>query len=201
MEIMRVKDHGVYHAMSEHQKACYRLGLPQRYMSHKVYDQTFEDYAYDGDIPRQMPAKHQKKWALETKKHLGRNNNINGIVGLYSSPTDEAAFRCGGSIFEGAMRGGLTCQCVSASKINESFGKIPVADFYLIHGITDMPNVPMWSVRNFLRERDGSFRFLVMTASKRNGPWTIIHEIMRMDVDVLLCLKDTGYKASGTVGI
>lgn len=199
MEILRVKDHQVYHSMTDFQKSCYNAGLPQRYMGHKLSNMSFEDYAFDGDLPSQISSKLQSRWARSTKKNFGRNNDINGIIGMYSSPSDEAAFRAAGSMFEGAMRGGLMCRCVSSTTINTRYEKIPVADLYLIHGVTDIPDLQTGSVRNFIRDRDGSFRIIVMTASEKHGPWFVTNEVLRMSVDVLLCLEDITNKSSGVI--
>lgn len=200
MELMRIKDHGVYHRLDEHQKLCYRLGLPVRYLGHLVSKMTFRDYTFDGDLPKTMSSVRQRKWARETKKNLGRNNEINGIIGFHSSPTDEAAFAAAGSMFEGALKGGLSCRCVSATMIRDQFNQIPKADFYLIHGITDTPNpATAWAVRDFIRERDGSMRLVVMCSDPGHDPWTIIHGVLRMNFDVLLCLDDSDNRSSGSL--
>lgn len=200
MELMRVKDHGVYHRLDEHQKTCYRLGLPIRYLNHLLKRMTFRDYTFDGDLPKTMSSVRQRKWAVETKQNLGRNNEINGIIGFHSSPTDEAAFAAAGSMFEGALKGGLSCRCISATTIRDNFSQIPKSDLYLIHGITDTPNpATAWAVRDFIRERDGSMRLVVMCSDIELDPWHIIHNILRMNFDVLLCLKDAGNRTNGSV--
>jgi hypothetical protein len=186
--------------MSDFDKVLYRLGLPQRYMGHLVKGMVFQDYTYGGEFPKTVDAMRQKRWVISLKKGMSRHGEINGIIGLYSSPTDEAAFECAGSIFEAGVKGGLTCRCVSATMIRDSFKHIPVSDLYLIYGITDIPSpATAWAVRDFLRERDGSMRLVVMTAGQEQDPWYLIHNVLKMNFNVILALSDENNVAGGTL--
>ncbi len=199
MKLLRVKDHGSYHRMSDFEKTCYRLGLPHRYMGHLVKGMDFLDYTIGGEFPKTINSQRQKRWTINLKKNMTRHGET-GIIGLYSAPTDEAAFECAGSIFEAGVKGGLTCRCVSATTIQNNFRNIPVSDLYLVYGITDIPNPQTaWAVRDFLRERDGSLRLVVMTAGVDQSPWSLIHNVLKMNFNVLLCLNDENNIAGGSL--
>lgn len=200
MKLMRVKDHGAYHRMSDFEKTCYRQGLPHKYCGHLIKGMSFIDYTYGGEFPKTISAHVQKKWAINLKKNMTRHGEINGIVGVYSAPTDEAAFECAGSIFEAGMRGGLTCRCLSGTMVKNNFKYIPPSDMYLIYGITDTPDpTTAWAVRDFLRERDGSLRLVVMTASTEHGPWHVIHNVLKMNFNVLLAVSDENNISGGSL--
>jgi hypothetical protein len=200
MKLLRIKDHATYHKMTDFEKTCYRAGLPHRYVGHLVKGMSFIDYKYGGEFPKTVTGIKQRKWTIKFKKNMSRHGDINGIVGLYSSPTDEAAFECAGSIFEAGIRGGLTCRCISATMVKENFRFIPPSDMYLIYGITDMPNpATAWAVRDFLRERDGSLRLVVMTAGIDSTPWDLIHNVLKMNFNVILALSDENNIAGGSL--
>jgi hypothetical protein len=64
-------------------------------------------------------------------------------------------------------------------------------DVYLIYGVNDLPNPQaIWSIRDFLRERDGSLRILVMTSDKALDLDILIHHQLRIHIDFLFCLED-----------
>lgn len=200
MKALRVKDHATYHRMSDHEKTCYRAGLPFRYIGHLVKGMNFLDYTVGGEFKKTITSMRQKKWAMKLKRGMSRHGDINGIIGIYSSPTDESAFECAGSIFEAGIKSGMTCRCISATMIKENFRFIQAADMFLIYGVTDVPNPPVaWAIRDFLREHDGSMRIVVMTGGPDQTPWTVTHNILRMNFNVILAVSDENNATGGSL--
>jgi hypothetical protein len=163
MKLLRVTDHQIYKSLDPHGQLCYKLGLPIPFMNHKIRDMVFMDYTVGTEVPKLVSAPKQQRHAKRIKQNMSRNNpDLTGILGCYSSPTDTAAFECGGSIFEACVKAGMSAICVSAARIAHEMYEIPKSDAYLIYGISDLPNPNIdRPLTSFLYERDGSLRILV----------------------------------------
>lgn len=192
MKIFRITDHKLYHSLTDHEKLCYKYGLPIRFMQHNIKNMVFMDYDVGRENPKTISAPKQKKWAMSLAANMSRHNNTAGIITCYSSPTDTAAFECAGALFQAGVETGMSCLCVSASRLAEELNEIPKNDLYLIYGITDNPS-PLLDrcVKSFLYERDGSLRILVVAGSDNHiAPFNITENQLRLKTDVLLMLND-----------
>ena len=190
MALLRLRSTNYYFTLNEHQRKCYNAGLPIRYSGKGLDDLEFVSYAV-GDIkPKMVTATKQETSLSAFAAGMDISKGHSGIMAFHSSPTDEAAFQAASYIFETALARSFSCACVSATYLLQH-SNIEAKDVYLIHGITDPSSAnALWAVRDFLRDRDGSLRMLVMTSGKGLALDTIIHEQLRMRVDFLFCLQD-----------
>jgi hypothetical protein len=188
MTFIRLKSSSFYFRLSDHEKKCYNAGLPIRYTSKNIHDLTFAPYLI-GERKR-VTAQRQEDGLSNFITKLHVNSGFNGIMAFHSAPTDEAAFQAAASIFESAIERGFACRCLSTSQL---LAKDPIGacDVYLVHGVNDLPNPQViWALRDFMRDRDGSLRMLVMTSGKELALDVLIHEQLRMHCDFLFCLQD-----------
>jgi hypothetical protein len=201
MKLLRITDHKIYQSLSAHEQLCYKLGLPLKFMNHKVRDLVFMDYNVGQDVTKLVSAPRQQKHARKLKQNMTRHNpDLNGILGCYSSPTDTAAFECAGSIFEACVKAGMSSICIPASRIAHDMYDIPKSDVYLIYGISDLPypNIDR-PLTSFLYERDGSLRIVVMTGSGAKGPWDISQHQLRIKFDMFFVLNDHDERNVGSI--
>lgn len=172
-------------------KALFRCGLPVRYMDCAIDDLVFMDYSVGRERPKTVSAPKQHKWVRKFGTSIERTDYPNIIVACYSSPTDEAAFQCGGFLMERAWDRGLSVMCFSIHMLM-SKEPIPKRDAYFIYGVNDgsVPDLDR-KLSSFLRERDGSLRVLICTGdSGLTGPWDLLHKQFRIREDILLVLND-----------
>jgi hypothetical protein len=160
-------------------------------MGKSIKDLEFTPYSI-GDKNRHLATSSSQANSLnEFVTNLSIADNFNAILAFHSSPTDEAAFCAAACVFSTAIQRGLTCQCLSTSQIVER--DLPDAkDLYVIHSVmdTDHPKA-IWALRDFLRDREGSLRIVVMTSGKEHNVESIVHERMKMKFDYLFCLEDS----------
>jgi hypothetical protein len=200
MKLLRITDHKIFNSLSDHEKLCYRLGLPIRFMGHNIKSMVFVDYTLGSEVPVLISAVKQKRKARLWHKTMSRNSGLAGILGCYSSPTDTAAFECAGALFEAGVAVGMSCLCISVARIAMDLFNIPKNDMYVIYGITDLPNPQLdRNLSSFLYERDGSMRILVMSGSGNTNPWKIAQQQLHLRLDALLVLNDENSKNSGSV--
>lgn len=190
MTTVRLRSNAFYFTLTEQQKACYNAGLPTRFMGSSINDLIFSPYVV-GDVKKVRASSHlQKSELMKFTASIKASSNYVASIAIHSAPTDESAFKAAAAIFEHAMAGGLSCQCVSTSQLLNR-ERIEPKDVYLIYGINDQPNPQaMWAVRDFVRERDGSLRIVVMTSGQDLPVDSLIHEKLRMHFDYLFCLDD-----------
>lgn len=190
MTPIRLRSNAFYFALNDHEKACYNAGLPTKFMGNSISDLVFRAYAV-GDIKKVRASAHrQQSELIKFTNSIKASSNYVASIAIHSSPTDESAFKAGAAIFEHAMRGGLSCQCVSTSQLLNR-ERVDPKDVYLIYGVNDQPNPQaFWAVRDFVRERDGSLRIVIMTSGSETPVDMLIHERIRMHFDYLFCLDD-----------
>lgn len=201
MKFARITDTKTYHKLSDREKVLFKRGLPLRFMGRKLTDHTFMDYSIGVENTKHVSAMKQFKWVRGFMGDVSRHENISGIVSLFSTPTDNAAFECGAMMFEAAFDRGLSCLCVSMERIRQDLTSIGAYDFYLIYGLTDasVPDLDR-SLRSFLYERDGSMRMIVMSGvESSNGPWSIMHNQLRIKPNIMLVLNDTDDHNQGAI--
>ena len=188
MTFVRLKSSSFYFRLSDHEKKCYNAGLPIRYTGKQIHDLSFTPYLI-GERKR-VTAQRQEDGLSNFASKLSVNAGFNGIMAFHSAPTDEAAFQAAASVFETAIERGFACRCLSTSQLlaKDSVG---ACDVYLVHGVNDLPNPQaIWALRDFMRDRDGSLRMLVMTGGRELALDVLIHEQLRMHCDFLFCLQD-----------
>lgn len=201
MKLFRVTDTKIYASLSPHEQLCFKLGLPIRFMNHKIRDLVFMDYSLGYETKKLISAPRQKEHARKLKQNMTRHNpDLAGILGCYSSPTDTAAFECAGSIFEACVKAGMSSICIPATRIAHDMYDIPKSDAYLIYGISDLPNPNIdRPLTSFLYERDGSLRILVLTGSGEKGPWEIAQHQLRIKFDAFFVLNDHDERNIGNI--
>jgi hypothetical protein len=186
--------------MTDREKILFKRGLPRRFMGAKQNEHTYMDYSIGVENAKHVTAIKQQRWVRDFMTNISRHES-GGIIGLYSTPTDTAAFRCGGMLFEAAFDKGLTCLCVSMEQIQQNLASVGCHDFYLIYGLTDTP-VPLLdrSLKSFLYERSGSLRVVVMSGEPtNNAPWNIMHNQLRIKPNLTLVLNDTDDHNQGAI--
>lgn len=191
--LFRIRSNAFYLSLTEDQKAAYRAGLPVRHAGHQLRDLKFLPYHYGTDITKKTVTEHKQQYGLIDfcNQQLGPAGVYSATMAFHSSPTDEAAFNAAGSIFETALAKHLSCLCVSTTTLTHTAHEIPAHDVYLIHGVNDTPgDRSLWALRDFLRDRDGSLRLVVLTSPSELHLDQLIHERLRMHFDYLVCLDD-----------
>jgi hypothetical protein len=190
MTTIRLRSNAFYFKLNEHQRACYNAGLPTNFMGRSIDEAVFSPYVV-GDLRKIRSSAHKQKSQLQSfVQSLSNSSNYVASIAIHSAPTDESAFGVASAIFEHAVEGGLACQCISTSQLL-NHEKIEPKDVYLIHGVNDQPNPQaVWAVRDFIRDRDGSLRIVVMTSGHDLPVDVLIHERLRMHFDYLFCLED-----------
>lgn len=190
MKPIRLRSNAFYFKLDDHQRACYNAGLPTKFMGFQFSDLIFSPYTV-GDLHKKRASAHKQQQAITS---FARDLKPSGLycttIAVHSAPTDESAFKCAATIFEHAMKAGLSCQCLSTSQLLSN--DLPDAkDVYIIHGVNDLPNPQaVWALRDFIRDRDGSLRIVVMTSGHEMSVDVLIHERLRMHFDHLFCLDD-----------
>lgn len=194
LEIKRMRSNAAYYRLSEHQRECFNHGLPTRYMGRKEHELLFADYMMGADYPvlrastEQGAAFHRLKTAL-----TGTYNCPSLVIGIHGYPSDDAAMCAAGLLFETAVENHCVAWCFSLSTVLNQWGDIPKCDVYVIYGVMDeMDAKSMGVLRNFLRERDGSLRIVVMTSDAVDNGWNFVHDTIRMhEFDGIFCLQDS----------
>lgn len=191
MKLIRLKSNAFYHKLDETQRRCFVAGLPTRYMGKRIENLDFVSYTVGEQNRKIATANCQQKALAKFVDGLSLSENYNAIVALHSSPTDEAAFQAAAAIFETAIVRGLSAVCLSTSQLLTRDLPDP-KEVYVIHSVTEAHNPQaMWALRDFLRDRDGSLRIVIMTSGKDPNVEEIVHEQMRMQFDYLYCLSDS----------
>lgn len=190
MRPLRLRSNSFYFTLDEHEKRCYNAGLPHRYMGAEIRDMSFLPYQIGESNRKLVTDIRQEQELIKFTNDLSVVSGFNGIMAFHSAPTDDTAFKAAAAVFEVAVKRGFSCQCLSTSQLL-SREVTEAKDVYLLHGINDLPNPQaIWAVRDFLRDRDGSLRMVVMTSGQELELDILIHERMRMHFDFLFCLKE-----------
>lgn len=191
--IPRLRSGAFYHALDEHERKMYKSGLPVAYMGAQIKDLEFAQYFIGHDLNRKLcTASAQQNSLIEFANSIKATSVLSGVFGFHSYPTDDAAFKAAAAVYEAASLHPFSCVCVSTSTILHSAPKIPMSDVYLIHGVNDTPHSgAIWALRDFLRDRDGSLRLVVMASGREMTLDTLVHEHLRMRFKYLFCLKDS----------
>lgn len=190
MKPIRLRSNSFYYRLNDHEKACYNNGLPVRFMGRDLRDLHFLPYAVGNESKHVVTAVKQEQELIKFVNDLNTSAGNSGIMAFHSAPTDEAAFFAAASIFETAIDRGFSCACLSTTQLMNR-DNVSMHDVYLIYGVNDLPNPQaIWSIRDFLRERDGSLRILVMTSDKALDLDILIHHQLRIHIDFLFCLED-----------
>jgi hypothetical protein len=191
MKPIRLKSNAFYHKLDEIQRRCYNAGLPIRYMGKKIEDLDFVSYTVGENNRKIATAATQQRALAKFVNELSLSENYNAILAIHSSPTDEAAFQAAATIFKTAISRGLSACCLSTSQLLSRDLPDP-KEVYVIHSVTETNNPQaIWALRDFLRDRDGSLRIVIMTSGKDPNVEDIVHEQMRMQFDYLYCLSDS----------
>lgn len=191
--IPRLRSGAFYHALDEHERRMYKSGLPVAYLGAQLRDLEFAQYFIGHDLNRKLCTSTMQQNALiEFSNSIRPGTVMSGVFGFHSYPTDDAAFKAAAAVYEAASLHPFSVICVSTSTILHSAPRIPMSDVYLIHGVNDSPHPgAIWALRDFLRDRDGSLRLVVMTSGREMQLDTLVHDHLRMRFKYLFCLKDS----------
>lgn len=190
--MQRLQSNSFWHRLTEDQRKLYKSGLPVKFLGTQLRELRFLPYYHGSELTKRVcSAAKQMQTLIDFANSLRASSDYSCLMAMHSAPTDEAAFRAAAAIYEAAAANKLLCRCVSTTTLIHDAANVPAADVYLIHGVMDGQNhAAIWALRDFLRDRDGSLRMVVMTSSKELYLDTLIHDQLRMHFDYLYCLDD-----------